>query len=1010
MIYISTISISFFGFFLLFFLGYGVTKYLLPREHHPYALFLTPIIGYSVAACILYDLNWLGLSGTTANWLLLLFVSAINIWVYKNKRECPIFLIKDNWAIIAIFIISFLIYYSTLISYGYLFPVYPNGDAVVYSYAARFALEGPTLPAEISSYPLSVWQRIASGGFRPGFPFFHSLVNGLLSLEPHESYAALNGIFPSLLVFEIYFLSNVILRLSRKESFLWGAFLAVQPNLYWMFSNYWTPNLIALSLLVASFSCVIIALNNRTIKTMILSALLCISIVLTYPEYMPNFVFMLISFVVMNKIRFIVEDLFYIIKIGIISVFLCPVFFLKMMPFYYYQFYLNGENLMPRISIYGYPHFISLSEICGFSHYYMPSSASASLSPFLFCIIIVLTIIGFKNSRADQKKTLFAYIVPNIALAMLFRYCKGYGYAYSKTLLTIVPIYCFFFIKGFSHLWGLSYSILNKKIIRIISSACMALIFAANIGSIIGLHKNILTQIFSPLSINDIASLKYDIFPKKNSLYIMENNVAKMLWLIYFLENHPVSFNNYNVHFPSKEYPFYKNYFSEDFIIKAKDIRNNFLHNLNLASKIYENKEYEILKKNKEVIYYQDTYWSMEALPPSGQLNIEISRSEIRINGRKKAEYDGDGPMEALVGLYIPIHAKLEVIHGTIKEELLHNNSGIKRIAINEFPSNLRLKNTGRKDIPLRFILLREKKDISDTKASNFPQILSDIYDETATPDSNAFVISGWHPLEKDNRWSKGESLAILKNPFSESRLIIKGTIPYDWLKIKSVVEIYFNSHLIDSFQAMSSLISKNYLISREIMGKEEWGEIRLKVNSTTIPNDINNSGDSRELAILLHTLKIIPLTEIKINIPVDIGEPHFDNYLHKGWSQNEISPDGTSFAWVEGNEATLNIYVEKIEEMQMKFRAMPFHFPGSSGQKATIFVNGTLIDEIDLKGSQWFDYNVHIPSSALIHGLNLVSFAFAYSNSPASTLPGSSDSRKLSAAFDYIEINSQWR
>ncbi|MDX1385512.1 MAG: hypothetical protein R3190_17805, partial [Thermoanaerobaculia bacterium] len=50
-------------------------------------------------------------------------------------------------------------------------------------------------------------------------------------------------------------------------------------------------------------------------------------------------------------------------------------------------------------------------------------------------------------------------------------------------------------------------------------------------------------------------------------------------------------------------------------------------------------------------------------------------------------------------------------------------------------------------------------------------------------------------------------------------------------------------------------------------------------------------------------------------------------------------------------------------------------------------------------------EHNVFVPQSRLRSGLNVVRFRFAHTASPADVIEGSADARRLSAAFDFVEL-----
>jgi hypothetical protein len=87
-----------------------------------------------------------------------------------------------------------------------------------------------------------------------------------------------------------------------------------------------------------------------------------------------------------------------------------------------------------------------------------------------------------------------------------------------------------------------------------------------------------------------------------------------------------------------------------------------------------------------------------------------------------------------------------------------------------------------------------------------------------------------------------------------------------------------------------------------------------------------------------------------------------------------------------------------------VRFRCWPFGFPGGPGQTLTFSLNGRRIDAVNMGGEPRV-YTIPTPKDAWKRGVNELTFAFAYAESPKDRIPGATDERTLAAGFDWLEI-----
>ncbi len=125
---------------------------------------------------------------------------------------------------------------------------------------------------------------------------------------------------------------------------------------------------------------------------------------------------------------------------------------------------------------------------------------------------------------------------------------------------------------------------------------------------------------------------------------------------------------------------------------------------------------------------------------------------------------------------------------------------------------------------------------------------------------------------------------------------------------------------------------------------------------------------------------------------------------LGAGWDGFEKTELGDTFVWAHGREAHVTIVSRDGGDRLVRFRCWPFAFAGAPPQTLTLYVNDKKTETLALGGEARV-YAVAIPRSFWKKGANDLKFAFAYAESPKDRLPGATDERTLSAAFDWLEV-----
>ncbi|MGE0789003.1 MAG: hypothetical protein AB7S26_25245 [Sandaracinaceae bacterium] len=120
--------------------------------------------------------------------------------------------------------------------------------------------------------------------------------------------------------------------------------------------------------------------------------------------------------------------------------------------------------------------------------------------------------------------------------------------------------------------------------------------------------------------------------------------------------------------------------------------------------------------------------------------------------------------------------------------------------------------------------------------------------------------------------------------------------------------------------------------------------------------------------------------------------------WLGTGWSGAE-ELDGTTFMWVEGTIAGLEIPVLGARDRLVTFRAWSVPVDEGPPQTVTVKLNGVTIAH-RLIGAAGAEYCALAPADAFRAQDNVLIFELRYA-----VIPSVTDTRRLSAAFDWVRI-----
>lgn len=111
------------------------------------------------------------------------------------------------------------------------------------------------------------------------------------------------------------------------------------------------------------------------------------------------------------------------------------------------------------------------------------------------------------------------------------------------------------------------------------------------------------------------------------------------------------------------------------------------------------------------------------------------------------------------------------------------------------------------------------------------------------------------NPDERSWRWTKKKAVCIIENPQKESLLIIRGGVDKAIYTDQSVT-FKINDTVLETFVPETAKFSKRYVISPQMMGKEDEFKLIIETDKTFFPSQLNKDvNDERELGVQIYFL-----------------------------------------------------------------------------------------------------------------------------------------------------------
>lgn len=230
----------------LFYFGYGVTHWLLPRAFDEWRTLIMPFTGAALIITWDYLALYFGFNLTTATWMLLVAVSMVNglaLWErrrkWENGRTGQSVIRRAHLLLALLALAAFLASVAPLLRYGYVTIIGENWDYEFYLPLADLLRERPPVQfAALPSNPLvSLLLSRHLYQLPLGYSYLQASLNALLGIEAMDSFAVLMAVMRALGVLSPYVFFRATLKMSVRVALLASALLTF--NGLWLWFTYW---------------------------------------------------------------------------------------------------------------------------------------------------------------------------------------------------------------------------------------------------------------------------------------------------------------------------------------------------------------------------------------------------------------------------------------------------------------------------------------------------------------------------------------------------------------------------------------------------------------------------------------------------------------------------------------------------------------------------------------------------------------------------------------------------
>lgn len=542
---------------LLFFVGYGFTTLLIPKNLRKDAIWLVPWLGTILIVLLSVIFSLAKIPVVQSAYLILSFAGVLFLVSLITQKVLPTFT-KENLFItlLLIFILLFNLFplltkigYPTTISLGNLDPLSytPVGDFLI----NHTVFEGGTF----QHYKPYIWATVdlIHSGFRWGPPMLLSFFAFIFSLKSYQIYSLLITTFYSLSFPLVYILAK---RLSKKQSinllsFIFITFSLNSTLLYMLYNVFYAQFIYTglFILIIILFHAYISENENNFTNFNSYDLLIASGLSALTTIYSEGLIFVVLPFLFFGIFSFLRKYnyiyLLYLLKIIILTLVINPV--------------TAGTAVWQNINIIisstkssfiGWEHipYSGPLEIMGFYNLYHYKDLSFLLGIILGIPVVAIWLLGLKNTQ--KKLFVSSFFIAWIPFYISLRWVFPNFFSYHRAITYTLFIYSVLFSIGMCFLFSL---IKNKFIKLIIIMFFLFLSFRSSQRTLYQFywHAQVVDKsLTSLIELNDNKNIAAPFFT--SDVYLGEYHLWKRLWREYFLmdkeivtlQNYPTEKNN----------------------------------------------------------------------------------------------------------------------------------------------------------------------------------------------------------------------------------------------------------------------------------------------------------------------------------------------------------------------------------------------------------------------------------------------------------------------------------
>lgn len=992
--------------FFSWYVGYGLTKLLLPSYLKDLEILFSLYVGISIVVLLSHLLGILGLSGETITWGILALAMPLNLYyLLRNERSV---IVRNNILplVVAAPALFFALY--PVVNIGYLTVTSPNGDPVGYSLVADY-LQKNGLP---KTYELPQDIYLAQYYNRFAFSYFSSLIDTLLGLKGYQAFPVLTAFFLYLNAISAYLVCRV-LGIRTQTSNLAVFLIAINSYLLILHFQGFAPQLIGMSFISLSTICVYLSLERKgDTKTVILTSLFCSTLIAAYSDAIAFVLLPAIGFLIwfLAKECAIVKHLTTYSKIAFLSIAINLPGTIWAYILTVNRMHAGTAGAAGNVSAFekipaAYGMYASITIWDWLPNTSMGWVLRVEYWPtafLLFPIMAFISLYGLLRS-STHVKTYVGLVGCSFIIFIVMSYYVT-PYIYFKTLSLSVYLFLILLADGTTIMtlkWKEVSSPYGKILAGFSTVSLTALIFLNILNSAAINRMFIEKKIFldsSTIGLKDAS----DKLNMDRAIYIPFEGTARQWWEVYFL-----SFSNLKMGAKSNDsiVPFtFKQKDSDFVLLRLKNVSGEERDELSYES-IWRNDSYMISKKKENVVSVIDRS-SLSLFPVNvtekNLARIEFNKEDIFINGQK---YEvGAQKLRQIRSITIEYAAMEDIVWADIRNisgKILP--SGIKRVSfsidssatyllksqepfvINRLVFSRDLTPYIRQEIGHQAILAKSaaKRDEISTKLKFYEPLSRDIsismdaynIDNHTHPEGHF----GWWAIQID----RGQGVQNIEFVFNPENKSVKGVME------GRVVELskWIGPANDGEFSAVIVLRLKK---------REEPLKI-IEVFNFRLSN-----GNLEDVSIQ-NGITPLSLFQLKNNM-IDLGIESSDRFLTDGWSHREKA-DGIDFVWGIGKESeiALELPLKKYKSLELVARPYTPSSYQQQTQTVTIFVDSEIIGTLELRPG-WQTYQLSLPISLPLQKEVVLKFVYGYHISPLES-GESRDDRQLAIAFDYIKF-----